>query len=109
MTASLYLAYPTIGRELGALVVPVGLAFAEVTRERPDIRLRTSDKKHPALAGTYLAACTFFAALYGQSPEGVSYDAGLGKEQAAYLQQVAWQTVQAYNQREADWLPAAVR
>ena len=109
MTAKIDLAYTSIGRELGAQVVPVGLAFAEVTGERPDIRLRTSDKKHPALAGTYLAACTFFAALYGQSPEGVSYDAGLGKEQAAYLQQVAWQTVQAYNQREADWLPAAVR
>ena len=100
MTARLDRAYTDIGRELGAQVVPVGLAFAEVTTERPDIRLRTEDTRHPTLAGTYLAACTFFAALYGQSPEGLSYEAGLGAEVARYLQQVAWKTVQDYAARE---------
>jgi hypothetical protein len=108
MTAELDQAYTAIGRELGAQVVPVGLAFATVTRERREIALRTDDKRHPTLAGTYLAACTFFAALYGRSPESLGYDAGLGKDAAGYLQQVAWNTVQDYNRREADWMPSAV-
>ena len=99
MTAELDKAYTDIGRELDAQVVPVGLAFATVTAERSDLPLRTDDARHPTLSGTYLAACTFFAALYGQSPEGLDYDAGLGKETADYLQQVAWETVQDYTRK----------
>jgi len=94
MTTELDKAYTDIGHELDAQVVPVGLAFATVTAERPDLLLRMDDARHPSMAGTYLAACTFFAALYRQSPEGLDYDAGLGRETATYLQQVAWKTVQ---------------
>lgn len=100
MTAELDAAYSDIGRELEAEVVPVGLAFARVTEERPNIDVRVADARHPSLAGTYLAACTFFAALYDQSPEGLDYDAGLGAETASYLQRVAWETVQTYANRE---------
>lgn len=96
MTSQLDAAYTEIGRELAAQVVPVGLAFVTVTNERPDIMLRMADARHPTLAGTYLAACTFFAALFNQSPEGLEYSAGLDKKDAAYLQEVAWQTVLSY-------------
>ncbi len=96
MMAELDRAYTDIGKELGAEVVPVGLAFAKVKAERPNLALRIDDARHPSLAGTYLAACTFFAALHGQSPQGIAYDAGLGEETATYLQQAAWETVQAY-------------
>ncbi len=77
MTSQLDAAYSEIARELGAQVIPVGLAFATVTDERPDIILRIADARHPTLAGTYLATCTFFAALFNQSPEGLEYSAGL--------------------------------
>lgn len=103
MTAQLDAAYTEIGRELNAEVVPVGLAFERVTRQRPDIALRIADARHPSLAGTYLAACTFFAALYQRSPEGLDYDAGLGEETATYLQRIAWNTVQDYAKRESAW------
>ena len=99
MTVPLDEAYTAIGDELGARVVPVGLAFATVTEDRPTLRLRIPDAKHPTLAGTYLAACTFFASLYNASPEGLTYTAGLDENVASYLQTVAWQTVQAYEQR----------
>ena len=101
MTAKLDEAYTGIGAELDAQVVPVGLAFARVTAERPDIGLRIADARHPSMAGTYLAACTFFAALYGQSPEGLDYDAGLSEELASYLQRSAWETVTAYAERDS--------
>ena len=103
MTALIDKAYTDIGRELDAEVVPVGLAFAKVTAERPDIALRIADKSHPSRAGTYLAACTFFAALYQQTPEGLDYDAGLDEKTAVYLQKAAWQTVQNYKRREMEW------
>ena len=99
MTAQLDKAYTEIGNELNAQVVPVGLSFAQVTGERPDIALTTDDDRHPTLAGTYLAACTFFAALYDRSPQGLDYDAGLDADTAAYLQKAAWQTVQNYATR----------
>ena len=103
MTALLDKAYTDIGKELNAQVVPVGLAFAKVVAGRPDIALTTNDDRHPTLAGTYLAACTFFAALYDRSPEGLEYEAGLGAETAGYLQKIAWQTVQDYANRESSW------
>ena len=96
MTAELDAAYTSIGRETGARVAPVGLAFARATEERPDIALRTADARHPSLAGTYLAACTFYAVLHRASPQGIAYDAGLGGDVATYLQRVAWEAVQAY-------------
>ena len=79
--------------------MPVALAFAIVTGERPDLKLRTADRKHPTLAGTYLAACTFYAALTGESPENNRYVAGLADKDAAYLQRIAWRAVSDYQQR----------
>lgn len=101
MTAQLAKAYTNAGDDLGARVAPVGLAFARVTDERPDIELRIADRRHPSLAGTYLAACVFFSVLQNASPEGIGYDAGLGGEVAGYLQRVAWQTAQTYNRERA--------
>jgi hypothetical protein len=99
MTAQLDAAYSSIGAELDAQVVPVGLAFAVVTEERPDIALRIADARHPTLAGTYLAACTFYATLFAESPEGLEYTAGLDANVASYLQRVAWKTVNDYQAR----------
>ena len=95
MTALLDSAYTGIGRELGARVAPVGRAFARVTRERPDIALRMVDEKHPTLAGTYLAACVFYAVLHDKTPAGMNYAAGLDRETASYLQRVAGEVVDA--------------
>lgn len=97
MTQQLDDAYTSIGKELNALVVPVGRAFASALKERPDLHLVVADLKHPTLAGTYLAACTFYAALHGETPVGGTYTAGLSDADARFLQQVAWDTWQAYS------------
>jgi hypothetical protein len=96
MTAELAEAYTAAGNENGALVIPAGLAFARSLAKRPGLVLHASDRRHPSLAGTYLAACTVYASLFGKSPEGLKYTAGLGEADAAFLQTVAWETVQAY-------------
>ena len=96
MTAQLAEAYTIAGNENNALVIPAGLAFARALRKQPELNLHAADKRHPSLAGTYLAACTVFAALTGRSPVGNSYLAGIDEPTARFLQTVAWETVQDY-------------
>ncbi len=96
MTPQLANAYVEAGRASGAQVVPAGLAFASAVARRPDLELYAPDKRHPSLAGTYLGVCTVYASLFGKSPVGNEYTAGLPKEVAGFLQQVAWETVQAF-------------
>lgn len=91
--------YVAVGNEINALVIPTGLAFEEAYRQRPDIKLHQDyDGSHPTLIGTYLAACTIYASVYGKSPVGNSYDyyGKVGKEDAAFLQKVAEETVKKF-------------
>jgi hypothetical protein len=99
MTAQLAEAYTTAGNENNALVIPAGLAFARAIGKQPELNLYAPDKRHPSLAGTYLAACTVFAALTGRSPVGNAYLAGIDAPTAQFLQTVAWETVQDYYQK----------
>jgi hypothetical protein len=95
MTDKLAKIYTKTGNDVGALVIPVGLAFAEAYKRKPDMKLhKPFDGSHPSLLGTILAANTVYAALYG-SPVGNSYDyyRKIGKEDLAFLQQVAQDTV----------------
>ena len=77
-------------------MIPAGLAFARSIAQKPDLNLYVADKRHPSLAGSYLAAATTFAAVFRKSPVGLSYTAGLDPAVAKHLQQVAWETVQGY-------------
>jgi len=98
MTEQLAAAYLKAGATNHAKVVPAGLAFARSIAKRPDVNLYVADKRHPTLAGTYLAACTVLATVYGPSPVGNTYTAGLPPDVAAHLQATAWETVQAFRQ-----------
>lgn len=98
--ASLYI---ETGNQIDAMVIPVGLAFEEAYRRRPDIRLHTSfDGTHPSMLGTYLASCTVFASLYGVSPAGNSYDyfGDVSADEARFLQEVAQDTVVSFYRRD---------
>ena len=96
MTAQLAEEYTIAGNDNDALVIPAGLAFAKAIGKRPDLEFYQPDKRHPALIGTYLAACTTYASIYGKSPIGNTYTAGIDAQTANFLQTVAWETVQEY-------------
>lgn len=99
MTQQLADAYTEAGRQNRAHVVPAGLAFARSIARRPELNLYVADKRHPSPAGSYLAACTMLASVFGVSPVGNSYTAGLDAAVARHLQEVAWETAQAYHRR----------
>jgi hypothetical protein len=112
---SLARAYRRIGQEVDAIVVPAGGAWALVrSADSSATRLLfVEDGSHPSPAGTYLAACTFYAALYGRSPVSLPSVSRLTTEQpaagppanaplsrlpvelATRLQQAAWRAVRA--------------
>ncbi len=96
MTAQLADAYTQAANDNDAFVIPAGLAFARSKAQRPDLNLYVADLRHPTMMGTYLAACTTYAALFKKSPVGLTYTAGLDPAVAAHLQAVAWDTVQDY-------------
>jgi hypothetical protein len=102
MTAQLAEAYTVAGNDNDAFVIPAGLAFARSVAKRPELNLYASDKRHPSLLGTYLAAATIYAALYRETPAGNSYTAGIDIDTARFLQTVAWDTVQDYYGRTQD-------
>jgi hypothetical protein len=85
-------AYLRIGRELGAMVVPVGLAWQRLLREHKAPALHDRDQSHPTMAGSYLAACVFFAVLFEASPVGTGVKiAGLSETDQLRLEAMAWQ------------------
>ena len=96
MSAQLTEQYTIAGNDNDALVIPAGLAFAKAVARRPDLELYQPDKRHPTLLGTYLAACTTYAAVYGKSPTGNTYTAGIDPATAAFLQNTAYETVREY-------------
>jgi hypothetical protein len=88
-------AYTAIGEELGATVVPAGVAWQNFLSKHKQPALHDKDQSHPTLAGSYLAACVFFTVLFGENPTGIASDLkGLTQAEAELLQKTAWATVQ---------------
>jgi hypothetical protein len=89
-------AYTQAGNDNGTLVIPAGLAFARAVKQLPEVGLYAADKRHPSLAGSYLAASTVYAALLKRSPVGSTFTAGLDATMAKTLRTIAWETTQDY-------------
>lgn len=93
MNALLRERYLMMAVDNSAWCAPVGAAWKQVRDQQPGINLYSSDGSHPAAAGTYLAACTFYATLFRESPVGAGFIAGLDPATAAALQAIAAGTV----------------
>ena len=94
--------YVSTGNEIGALVLPVGLAFELAYEQRPEIVLhKTFDGSHPSMLGTYLAACVVYASLYGLPASDVDYTyfGAVDEEDAAFLRAIADETVNSFFDR----------
>ena len=93
MQLEIHRGYTGIAQELKVSVAPVGYTWLQVRRQDPQLDLWQQDGSHPNQAGSYLAACVIYAAIYRQSPEGLKYRADLSSETAQLLQASAAKTV----------------
>ncbi len=88
-------AHRQIAEEIGADVAPVDLAMANALTERPDLAMLDGDLEHQTEPAAYLAAAVIYATVFDRLPEGLSdVSPGVTDEVAAFLQRVAWETVQ---------------
>jgi len=95
--------YGEIADELRALLAPVGLSWQRVLQQQPDFPLYHRDGRHASAVGAYLTACVFHGLLQKKSPLGLpgslvlhgKQKVNLTPEDAALLQQAAWETLNA--------------
>ncbi len=51
-------------------IVPVGVVWKNIRTKYPELNLYDADNQHPNKNGSYLSACTFYASIFKDSPEG---------------------------------------
>jgi hypothetical protein len=73
--------------DLDFQIAPVGWAWYQVIRERPEVELFDVDEAHPSRKGAYLQACVYYATIL-QRELNVGYYGTLDEEEARYFQQV---------------------
>ncbi len=93
MQAALETGYVKIGNELNLTIAPVGVAWWLGLRSAPQLDLWVEDGSHPNREGTYLAACVLYAVIFGQSPEGIGYTAGIDDDWGLWFQTIAAESV----------------
>lgn len=92
--AAISKAYLDLSKELKAKIAPVGQAWETALKADKKLVLHDKDGRHPNVTGSYLAACVFYATIYGQSPEGFPGSIGkLTDVEARPLQAIVWKTV----------------
>jgi hypothetical protein len=96
-------AHYDLAEELDVLLAPVGVAFKKVNETRPGYQIY-ADVMHSSMNGTYLAALVIYATIFKESPVGLTYRPtspplpshylNVSVEDASFLQEIAWETVQ---------------
>jgi|SRR5579863_6733200 len=90
-------AHRDAAKELNVEVAPVGLAWQQASKQRPEMNFYGPDREHPSIYGTYLATCVVYATIYNRDPSGFAYaPSAITQEAAAFLQKIAWQTTLDY-------------
>ena len=86
-----------IANEARMMTVPVGLAFMEAIKAKPDLEMYMPDKSHPSAAGSYLYGAVLYSTLFHRTPADINYlgecEKPLSPETAKFLRDVAWSTV----------------
>jgi hypothetical protein len=66
--SALNYAYIHTAETTHSVLAPVGLAWSRVREADPSVDLYYSDGSHPSPAGSYLAACAIYSAIFRKSP-----------------------------------------
>ncbi len=98
MLSAIKTTYENTAPLISGTIVPVGLVFQDILNDPENvISLYDPDGIHPSLEGTFLASAMFYAAIYKKDPRLNNYTAGLTEEDAVYLKEKAFETLQNYS------------
>ncbi len=73
---------------------PVGMVWEDLFNST-NINLYNADGSHPSPAGSYLAASTFFVALFGENPADSNYTGPIGPANSSTIDAAVWEVWQA--------------
>ena len=104
MDSMLCLRYTQMAADNDASLCPVGRVWRLLRTENPEIELYAADGSHPSLAGTYAAACAFYAMLFHRDPAELQYDASLNRDIATTIRLAASRIVWSSDQPDPQWL-----
>ena len=70
-------------------VSPVSAVWSYIRQNHPTIELYQVDESHPSAAGSYAAACCFYAAIFKKDPSLINYNFSLNAVDASIIKNAA--------------------
>ena len=98
--------YMQMAADNDASLCPVGRVWRKLRAEHPDINLYADDGSHPSLAGTYAAACAFYAVLFHHDPADLTFGGEVADDDARTIRAAASEVVwsSADSQPQSQWI-----
>ena len=70
-------------------VSPVSVVWRYLRQNFPNIELYQADESHPSAAGSYAAACSFYASIFKKDPALITFNFGLNATDASVIRNAA--------------------
>ena len=77
--------YLSLTNFINGEVSPVSVVWNYLRQNYPNIELYQPDESHPSAAGSYAAACCFYASLFKKDPTLITFDFGLSLSDASII------------------------
>jgi PKD repeat protein len=81
--------YLNVAEAVNGEVAPVSVVWSYLLQNFPAINLYDADESHPSLAGSYAAACSFYASIFKKDPTLITFNSGLTAGDAAIIRTAA--------------------
>lgn len=81
--------YEDMADALDAEISPVSVVWRNLRQNSPNIDLYQADESHPSAAGSYAAACSFYAAIFKKDPTLATFNYSLSATNAAAIRNAA--------------------
>jgi len=100
MDSTLRHRYLDLAAGTDAEISPVSVVWNYLRQHHPGIELYQGDESHPSLAGSYAAACCFYAAIFKKDPTLITHNGGVNATDAAIIRNAA--SIQVFDRLD-DW------
>lgn len=89
MDSALRTRYLNLTASINGEVSPVAVLWKYLRLNYPGIELYQADESHPSAAGSYAAACSFYAMLFKKDPALIAFNFGLPAAEASIIKNAA--------------------